>query len=123
MKYVRAFYKTGVYIAELMERQENMQRALVKVLAVLKHPIQGDLHHPKMIDVPLFHQRKALAHFEKTWVSLSSLKPYEGEVPEYKSSLLQAIDEQQKVLQQDETEWAKASLEKLNECKSEYGFN
>ncbi|MFC0559964.1 kinase-associated lipoprotein B [Halalkalibacter alkalisediminis] len=122
MEYVRAFYKTGVYIAELVERQESMQRALVKVLAVLKHPTQGDLHNPKMIEVPLFHQRKALAQFEKTWVPLSSLKSYEGEVPEYKSSLLQAVVELQKSLEEDDSDWAKASLEKLNECKSEYGF-
>lgn len=123
MEYVRAFYKTGVYVGELIERQESKQRALVKVLAVLKHPTQGDLHNPKMTDVPLFHQRKALAHYEKTWVPLSSLKPFEGEVPDYKVSLLQAVENQQKALQEDDTDWAKASLEQLLECKSEYGFN
>lgn len=122
MEFVRAFYKTGVYIGELVDRQENMQRALVKVLAVLKHPTQGDLHNPKMVDVPLFHQRKALAQFEKTWVPLSQLKSYDGDVPDYKSSLLQAVHVQQKSLEDDDSDWAKVCLDKLEECKKEYGL-
>jgi kinase-associated protein B len=122
ISYVRAFYKTGVYVGELIERQEEKQRALVKVLAVLKHPTQGDLHNPKMVEVAFFHQRKALAQFEKTWVPLSSLKPYDGEIPDYRDSLREAFEVQQRTLTDENTEWAKASLEKLEECKSEYGF-
>ncbi|MCL7745988.1 kinase-associated lipoprotein B [Halalkalibacter alkaliphilus] len=123
VEYVRAFYKTGVYIAELIERQEENGRALVKVKAVIKHPTQGDLHNPKMTDVPLFHQRKALAEFEKTWVPLSSLKAYEGEVPSYKDSLQQALHDEISKLEDVETEWAQLSLEKLEECKKEYGLS
>ncbi|MDT8859934.1 kinase-associated lipoprotein B [Alkalihalobacillus sp. MEB130] len=119
---VRAFYKTGAYIAELIEKQEENGRALVKVKAVVKHPIQGDLHHPKMTDVPLFHQRKALAEFEKTWVPLSSLKAYEGTVPSYQDSLFEALEEEIRKVQLEDSEWASLSLTKLQECKKEYGF-
>ncbi|ARK30386.1 kinase-associated lipoprotein B [Halalkalibacter krulwichiae] len=122
VKYVRAFYKTGVYIAELLDRQEEKQRALVKVLAVLKHPTQGDLHNPKMVDVPLFHQRKALAQFEKTWVPLSSLKAYEGELLDYQFSLKQATEALRQSLIEDDSDWARKSLEKLEECTAEYSF-
>lgn len=122
MELVRAVNKTGVYIAELIEEQEEHGRALVKVLAVLKHPTQGDLHNPKQTNVPLFHQRKALAKFEKAWVPLSSLKPFDGEVLDYKESLYQALMKQITELEQLKTEWSDASLEKLHECKSEYGF-
>lgn len=120
--YVRAMYKTGVYVAELLERQEENQRALVKVVAVLKHPTQGDLHNPKMTDVPLFHQRKALAEYEKTWVPLSSLKPYDDHVTPYQTSLQIALENQMKELEEENTEWSRACLEKLQECQSEYGF-
>ncbi|GAE34639.1 sporulation phosphorelay system protein KapB [Halalkalibacter akibai] len=119
---VRAFYKTGVYVAELIEKQEEKQRALVKVVAVLKHPTQGDLHNPKMVDVPLFHQRKALAEFEKTWVPLSSLKAFEGELPNYRVSLQEAVEVQKKALKNENNDWARMSLDKLNECINEYGF-
>ncbi|KHF40266.1 kinase-associated lipoprotein B [Halalkalibacter okhensis] len=120
---VRAFYKTGAYIAELIERQEENGRALVKIRAVVKHPTQGDLHNPKMTNVPLFHQRKALAEFEKTWVPLSSLKGYEGDVPNYRESLIHALDEQMTKLEKEPSEWAQLSLKKLQECKKEYGIS
>ncbi|WP_280949448.1 kinase-associated lipoprotein B [Halalkalibacter urbisdiaboli] len=119
---VRAFYKTGVYMAELMEVQEQNQRALVKILAVLKHPTQGDLHHPKETDVPLFHERKALAQYEKTWVPLSSMKPYEGEKLEYVPSLEQAWTKLYQELNTDQSAWARLSMEKLIEVRKEYGF-
>ncbi|BAB05453.1 activation of KinB in the initiation of sporulation [Halalkalibacterium halodurans C-125] len=45
--FVRGVYKTGVYAGELMQVEQEKGRALVKVLAVLKHPMQGDLHNPK----------------------------------------------------------------------------
>ncbi|TWI58941.1 kinase-associated lipoprotein B [Halalkalibacter nanhaiisediminis] len=120
--YVRAFYKTGVYVAELIEMQEENQRALVKVLAVLRHPTQGDLHNPKMTNVPFFHQRKALAQFEKTWVPLSSLKSYDEQVPDYKTSLKKALEKQISELESQDTDWSRACLEKLKECQNEYGL-
>ncbi|WP_100407280.1 sporulation phosphorelay system protein KapB [Bacillus solitudinis] len=119
---VRAMYKTGVYLAELIESQEDQQRALVKIVAVLKHPTQGDLHQPKMTDVPLFHERKALAQFEKAWVPLSSMKGYEGEVVDYKLSLEQAWMKQYNDLAKENSAWAKLSMKKLEEVRKEYNF-
>ncbi len=49
---VTAIYKTGKYIGEITE--ERAQHYLVRVLAVLTHPMQGDLHHPKNADVKFF---------------------------------------------------------------------
>ncbi|MCK0472049.1 kinase-associated lipoprotein B [Halalkalibacter sp. APA_J-10(15)] len=120
---VRATYKTGVYIGELIERQANQNRGLIKIIAVVKHPTQGDLHSPKQINVPLFHQRKALAQFEKAWVPLTSMKPFEHDVvPEYKDSLKKAILQQKNTLQADQSDWAKMSLAKLRECEKEYNL-
>lgn len=65
LEIVRAKYKTGRYIGKLIEMKEEENRALFQVLAVETHPQQGDLHQPKQIDVPLFHQRKALAIWKK----------------------------------------------------------
>ena len=39
---VKITYKTGDYVGEAFERDDR--RVLVKVLAVLQHPTQGDLH-------------------------------------------------------------------------------
>ncbi|MFC0470213.1 sporulation phosphorelay system protein KapB [Halalkalibacter kiskunsagensis] len=121
-QYVRAFYKTGVYIAELLDKQEENGRVLVKVVAVLKHPMQGDLHNPKMVNVAYFHQRKALAEFEKTWVPLSSIKTYTEPIPQYKLSLQKAVEAQMVALQEEGSEWAQECIEKLKECKREYGL-
>jgi kinase-associated protein B len=121
-QYVRAFYKTGAYVAELLDRQEEQQRALVKVVAVLKHPTQGDLHNPRQVDVPFFHQRKALAEFEKTWVPLSSLQDFDGEILPYKLSLQRALEKEINTLEELDNDWAKACLEKLIECENEYDF-
>ncbi|NEU31218.1 kinase [bacterium LRH843] len=115
-------YKTGVYVAELIEEQVENNRALVKVVAVLKHPTQGDLHNPKEANVSFFHQRKALAEYEKTWVPLSSLKSFDAQVPTYKESLKVALENEIEKLEKENTDWAIACLEKLRECQGEYGF-
>ena len=51
---VQAEYKSGIYVGEVVEVKAERRKALIKVLAVLKHPDQGDLHHPGQADVPLF---------------------------------------------------------------------
>lgn len=119
---VRAVYKTGVYVAELLEVQEEQNRALIKVRAVLKHPQQGDLHHPRQVDVPYFPRRKALAEFEKAWAPLSSIKDYSDPIPSYKQSLKMALEKEIEKLENDGSEWAKLSLEKLREYQNEYDF-
>ncbi len=120
---VRAVYKTGVYVAELLEEDNLNNRALVKVVAVLKHPHQGDLHRPKKADVDFFHQRKALAQFEKAWVPLASMKRYEGDELDYKDSLQSAWRAQLEQLEGEQTEWARLSIAQLKELKKGTGFN
>ena len=116
---VKVRSKTGEYIAKFIE-QRNEQSAVVETLAVLKHPTQGDLHNPNQADVPLFHQRKAHAFHEKVLVNMSSMSPYEGEVPDYTTSLRQAITEKMEPLQDREDLWAKKSYEHLEELYKEY---
>ncbi|WP_138090447.1 kinase-associated lipoprotein B [Halalkalibacterium halodurans] len=119
--FVRGVYKTGVYAGELMQVEQEKGRALVKVLAVLKHPMQGDLHNPKEANVPFFHERKALAYYEKAWMPLSQLKPFEGEPSAYEASLEKALQEMKKSLASDTSEWAKRSIEVLAQVEKEYG--
>ncbi|MGV3489360.1 MAG: sporulation phosphorelay system protein KapB, partial [Tuberibacillus sp.] len=78
--------KTGEYIAKLLEYRDE-KYAVVEILAVLKHPTQGDLHYPNEVNVPLFHQRKAHAFHEKVVVNNNAIDRYEGEVPDYEPSL------------------------------------
>lgn len=42
---VTASYKTGEYIGEVIELMST-GKAAVRILAVVKHPAQGDLHNP-----------------------------------------------------------------------------
>lgn len=70
---VKGFYKTGAYIGEVTDVRPN--HYLVKIKAVLTHPAQGDLHHPKQADVPFFHERRALAFGEQTNIPHQMVKP------------------------------------------------
>ncbi|MFD1956491.1 sporulation phosphorelay system protein KapB [Paenibacillus thailandensis] len=98
---VLADIRTGRYIGEISEFYGP--RAVVKILAVVRHPQQGDLHHPYDPDVPLFHERRALSYTEKSTVLLRDIEPFGGEVPDYSASLAEALDKQ--------TEELAASLE------------
>lgn len=120
LEIVRAKYKTGRYIGKLIEMKEEENRALFQVLAVETHPQQGDLHQPKQIDVPLFHQRKALAYLEKTWVPSSTVKPYNGDLPDYKQSLELALNAAKDKVRNDHSHWGQASLQLLDELEHEY---
>ncbi|UOY90955.1 kinase-associated lipoprotein B [Ectobacillus sp. JY-23] len=115
---VKGFYKTGTYIGEITAVRP--QHYLVKVLAVVKHPTQGDLHSIKQVDVPLFHERRALAYREQTNIPLHMVKPYEGEVPDYKESLRLALEQQMVELQEENSPWAKRCLENLAVLQKEY---
>lgn len=115
---VTAGYKTGRYIGEVIDLKDP--KAVVKVLAVMKHPTQGDLHNPKQLDVPLFHQRKALAEFEKALVPLSAINHYEGDVPNYNESLRDALGTQEAELKHEGGRWAEASLIEIEKLKEEY---
>ena len=120
MEMVEAKYKTGRYVGRLVEVKEEDNRALFQVLAVKRHPNQGDLHQPKQADVQMFHQRKALAYLEKTWVPYSTVKPFSGELEPYDESLLKAWLDAKEKLENEETDWAKQSLLHLIDLASDY---
>ncbi len=115
---VTAGYKSGTYIAEVVELVPP--KATIKILAVMSHPEQGDLHHPMQTDVPFFHQRKALAYQEKVMVPLAGLVLYQGEVPLYRDSLREALEEKMAALERSGTPWAKRSLEELKQLRADY---
>ncbi len=114
---VHAEVRTGKYIGEIV--QFNGPRAVVKVLAVVKHPDQGDLHSSFNPDAAMFHERRALSYTEKTTVLKRDLKAYNGSVPDYKQSLLQAAEAEIIALGKLER-WAAQSLEILQELKKDY---
>ncbi len=87
---VIAKYKSGEYVGELIQLERP--KAKVRMLAVRKHPTQGDLHHPEQADVAFFHERRALSYREVANVFASELEPYDGaEAPDYRASLEAAL--------------------------------
>ncbi|RSL33750.1 kinase [Salibacterium salarium] len=117
-RFVKAAYKTGVYIGEPIQEKED--KTLIKIVAVLKHPMQGDLHNPKQVDVPLFHERKALAEFEKVWIPTANAKIYEEVVPDYRESLISAYNELKQQLEEKKDEYSQKSLETLKGLEHDY---
>jgi len=115
---VTAIYKTGKYIGEITE--ERPQHYLVRVLAVLKHPMQGDLHSPKDADVLIFHERKALSFREQANIPYKMVKPFEDEVPDYKDSLQEAVAKMKKELADTPSKWSEMSLRALETLEKDY---
>ncbi|MFP3858797.1 kinase-associated lipoprotein B [Bacillus amyloliquefaciens] len=115
---VKGFYKTGAYIGEVTDVRPN--HYLVKIKAVLTHPAQGDLHHPKQADVPFFHERRALAFGEQTNIPHQMVKPFDGEVPDYTVSLQAASARLKDQLTADGSEWAERSLDNLAALERDY---
>jgi kinase-associated protein B len=115
---VTAIYKTGKYIGEITEIRP--QHYLVRVLAVVKHPMQGDLHNPKDADVLIFHERKALSYREQANIPNKMVKPYENEVPDYQESLKEAVVKMRKELKESPFEWAEMSLKALESLERDY---
>lgn len=121
MNQIRFTYKTGKYFGRLFA--ERPQGLVVEVLAVEKHPIQGDLHNPNQVDVPLFHVRTALHPHEKVTVAPGVVYAYEGEIPSYAESLRQAYDKEVERLngQNPETDtFVQKCLENYKELESIY---
>jgi kinase-associated protein B len=115
---VTAIYKTGKYIGEITNiRPETI---LVRVLAVVTHPTQGDLHSHKDADVPLFHERRALAYREQANIPAKMVKHYTEEIPDYKESLQHSIQKLRDQLANDESLWAKKCLENMATLEREY---
>ncbi|TMU84555.1 kinase [Bacillus sp. BHET2] len=115
---VTAFYKTGKYIGEVTG--ERPGAFVVKILAVLKHPRQGDLHNPNDVDVPLFHERKALAHRERANIPEKTVKPFDGSVPDYNETLIESYLTLKGELEADSSPHAGKSLETLQSIQREY---
>jgi kinase-associated protein B len=115
---VTAIYKTGKYIGEITDVRP--QHYLVRVLAVLKHPMQGDLHSPKDADVLVFHERRALAFREQANIPIKMVKPFDGDVPDYQSSLREAVDKMKKELTASPSEWADMSMKMVESLEKDY---
>jgi kinase-associated protein B len=115
---VTGIYKTGKYIGEITEVRH--QHYLVRVLAVVKHPMQGDLHNPKEADVMIFHERKALSFREQANIPKQMVKPFKEEVPDYLESLKQAVDKMKTELTEIATPWADMSLKSLASLEKDY---
>ena len=119
---VTAKYKSGEYYGEVIDLRPEKRQAVVKVTAVKRHPVQGDLHHPNETEVPLFHERKALSKFEKANIPINTVKPFSGEVPGYESSLKEAVDIQKNELREKNTAWAAKALETLETVEQSYSY-
>lgn len=117
---VTCIYKTGKYIGEVTNSRPGSY--VVKVLAVLKHPVQGDLHNVKQADVPFFHERRALAFREQTNIPEQMVKKYEGEIPDYTDSLKLALETQMNSFSEDDSPFAVRSLETLEQLKRTTNF-
>jgi len=116
---VKANHKTGQYIGKVIS--EDGRRVLVEIMAVLRHPEQGDLHSAYDPDVPLFHERRASAEREKVWVMLRDASPYAGEVPPYKQSLAAAWEAEKQRLDRMRR-WAEQALSCMDTLGVDYGF-
>lgn len=108
---VRAHYNSGTYIGKVKE--DRGERYLIEVLAVYKHPMQGDIHNPGKVEGVFFHERKALAHHEKMNVKKPAVHPYDEEIPEYGPSLKQAVETYREKLKAEDSEFNQAALRKL----------
>lgn len=100
MRY-RFAHKSGVYGVEIVERTED--QILVKVLQVIKHPKQGDLHTPNEAEGVFFHERKALSLYEKRYTTQSKLKPFDVDVMPYVESLQHAVAQLESKLKSNDT--------------------
>ena len=115
---VQTTYNSGTYIGEMVEDKGNF--ALIQVLAVVKHPTQGDLHNRGQAEGVAFHERKALAYKEKMNARKRQTKLYQEEVPDYAASLKQAVESYKAVLKEDDTLFNQRSLEKIADLEEHY---
>ncbi|MCJ7843690.1 kinase-associated lipoprotein B [Lederbergia sp. NSJ-179] len=113
--------KTGKYIGEITAIHEDTYT--IRILAVLNHPRQGDLHNPLQADVPFFHERKALAYREQTNIPIRIAKPYDGDIPDYKDSLKTAYTTLKEKLEADiEEPYNQLALKALKSIEKEYAL-
>ncbi|GAA0430962.1 MAG: kinase-associated lipoprotein B [Bacillota bacterium] len=115
---VKAHYRSGTYIGKVMD--DKGDRYVVEVLAVKKHPMQGDLHNPNQTEGVFFHERKALAHHEKMNVKKPAVHSYPDPIPNYIVSLKEAVETYRAKLLKDDTAYHRAALECLNRLEEQY---
>ncbi|MEB7723794.1 sporulation phosphorelay system protein KapB [Mammaliicoccus fleurettii] len=111
-------HKTGQYVVEVIE--EIGDQLLVKILAVLKHPRQGDLHSPNEVENVFFHERKALSQFEKRYTTTQFLKAYNEEVPNYIESLKSSIYELEEKMKKKNNAYSDQALKCIEQLKKDY---
>ncbi|MYL21140.1 kinase [Halobacillus litoralis] len=116
---VKAHYKTGIYIGEVKEDRGKFY--LVQMLAVDKHPMQGDLHNPGQTENVFFHQRKALSYLEKANVQKEAVHPYEEtEIPDYNDSLKQSVEKLKQKLNRRDTDFNSHAADRLSDLEKQY---
>lgn len=115
---VETSYNSGRYIGRVLEERGNF--LLVEVLAVTRHPQQGDLHNRGQVEGVAFHERKALAYLEKTNARKRTTTKYTGEVPEYSTSLKEAVEQLKEKLQAEDTPFNQASLAKIADLEEHF---
>ncbi|MFU0788498.1 MAG: kinase-associated lipoprotein B [Virgibacillus proomii] len=115
---VKAHYRSGTYIGKVIA--DKGDRYVIEVLAVKKHPMQGDLHHPNETEDVFFHQRKALAFHEKTNVKKAAVHPYTESIPDYTTSLKQVVEDYKEKLYQQDSAYNKAALSCLEQLEKVY---
>ncbi|WP_049319827.1 sporulation phosphorelay system protein KapB [Mammaliicoccus sciuri] len=111
-------HKTGQYVVEIVE--EKGDQFLVKVLAVLKHPRQGDLHSPNEVENVFFHERKALSQFEKRYTTAQFLKDYPHDVPNYIDSLKTSLAELEEKMIKRNNDYSEQALKFIEQLKIDY---
>jgi len=115
---VTGIYKTGKYIGEITAIKE--EHYLVKIKSVLRHPLQGDIHTPKQVDVPIFHERRALACNEQANIPQKMVHRYEGKIKDYHESLGEALSSMKKDLEAENSEWSKRCLQNIASLEKDY---
>lgn len=115
---VEAEYNSGSYIGKIIEDRNNF--FLVEVLAVKKHPIQGDLHNRGKVEDVAFHERKALAYREKMNARKRMTKPFTNQIPDYRDSLKRAVIEFKEMLRLENTPFHQKSMEKIQSLEKHY---
>lgn len=118
MTLYRFSHKTGSYGVSIKE--DNGNDVLVQIEQVIKHPRQGDLHNPNQTEGVFFHERKALSHYEKRYAKRSQLRDFNVEPMKYEASLQQALTKLEQQLLEEDTDYAKKSLENLQQLKADY---
>ena len=108
----RFSHKTGVYGVSVKEETGN--QILVQIEQVIKHPKQGDLHHP--------NETEGVSHFEKRYATPSQLREFNVEAMPYEDSLQHAITHLENQLKKEKTEYSRLSLNNLNRLKEDYAI-